>query len=73
MAIVGAEYVMRWLPAGTHQWSRFITPDELFGLLQQAGLEPVDRTGFVFDPLRWRWHLSDRDLSVNYVTTSLRP
>lgn len=73
MAIVGAEYVMRWLPAGTHRWSRFITPDELFGLLRQAGLEPVDRTGFVFDPLGWRWRLSDRDLSVNYVTTSLRP
>ncbi len=73
MAIVGAEYVMRWLPAGTHHWSRFITPDELFGLLHQAGLEPVDRTGFVFDPLRWRWRLSYRDLSVNYVTTSLRP
>ena len=73
LAIVGAEYVMRWLPAGTHQWSRFITPDELFGLLRQAGLEPVDRTGFVFDPLGWRWRLSDRDLSVNYVTTSLRP
>ena len=73
LAIVGAEYVMRWLPAGTHQWSRFITPDELFGLLRQARLEPVDRTGFVFDSLGWRWCLSDRDLSVNYVTTSLRP
>ncbi len=73
LAIVGAEYVMRWLPAGTHQWSRFLTPDELFGLLRQAGLEPVDRNGFVFDPLRWSWRLSDRDLAVNYVTTSLRP
>ncbi len=73
LAIVGAEYVMRWLPAGTHQWSRFLTPDELFGLLRQAGLEPVDRSGFVFDPLGWDWRLSDRDLSVNYVTTSLRP
>lgn len=73
LAIIGAEYVMRWLPAGTHQWSRFLTPDELFGLLRQAGLEPVDRSGFVFDPLGWNWRLSDRDLSVNYVTTSLRP
>ena len=73
LAIVGAEYVMRWLPAGTHQWSRFLTPDELFGLLRQAGLEPVDRCGFVFDPFGWSWQLSDRDLSVNYVTTSLRP
>ncbi len=73
LAIVGAEYVMRWLPAGTHQWSRFLTPDELFGLLRQAGLEPVDRCGFVFEPFGWNWRLSDRDLSVNYVTTSLRP
>ncbi|MDZ7710078.1 MAG: bifunctional 2-polyprenyl-6-hydroxyphenol methylase/3-demethylubiquinol 3-O-methyltransferase UbiG [Roseovarius sp.] len=73
MAIIGAEYVMRWLPKGTHQWSKFITPDELFGLLARAGLDPVDRKGFVFNPVTWQWRLSDRDLSVNYVTTSLRP
>lgn len=73
LAIIGAERVMRWLPVGTHDWARFITPDELFGLLRGAGLEPVDRKGFVFDPIGWRWHLSDRDLSVNYVTASLRP
>jgi 2-polyprenyl-6-hydroxyphenyl methylase / 3-demethylubiquinone-9 3-methyltransferase len=73
MAIVGAEYVMRWLPKGTHDWSKFIIPDELFDLLRRAGLEPVDRKGFVFNPLSWRWGLSDRDLSVNYVTASTRP
>ena len=73
MAIVGAEYVMRWLPRGTHDWRKFITPDELYALLRGAGLEPVDRKGFVFDPLRWSWSISDRDLSVNYVTASLRP
>jgi 2-polyprenyl-6-hydroxyphenyl methylase/3-demethylubiquinone-9 3-methyltransferase len=73
LAVVGAEQVLRWLPRGTHDWSRFITPDELFVLLRRAGLQPVDRKGFVFDPIGWRWHLSDRDLSVNYVTTSLRP
>ncbi|MGR3461309.1 MAG: bifunctional 2-polyprenyl-6-hydroxyphenol methylase/3-demethylubiquinol 3-O-methyltransferase UbiG [Roseovarius sp.] len=73
MAIVGAEYVMRWLPKGTHEWSKFITPDELFALLGQAGLDPVDRKGFVFNPVTWQWRLSDRDLSVNYVTSSLRP
>ncbi|MFC4669067.1 bifunctional 2-polyprenyl-6-hydroxyphenol methylase/3-demethylubiquinol 3-O-methyltransferase UbiG [Seohaeicola nanhaiensis] len=73
MAIVGAEVVMRWLPRGTHDWSKFITPDELFALLEQAGLRPVDRKGFVFNPLSWNWRLSDRDLSVNYVTASLRP
>lgn len=73
MAIVGAEWVMRWLPKGTHEWSKFITPDELFGLLRQAGLKPVDRKGFQFNPLAWTWRISDRDLSVNYVTASLRP
>ncbi len=73
MAIIGAEHVMRWLPKGTHEWSKFITPDELFDLMSQAGLEPVDRKGFVFNPISWSWKLSDRDLSVNYVTASLCP
>jgi len=73
MAIVGAEYIMRWLPKGTHEWSKFITPDELFALLEQAGLIPVDRKGFIFNPLSWQWSISDRDLSVNYVTASTRP
>lgn len=73
MAIIGAEHVMRWLPKGTHEWSKFITPDELFGLIETAGLTPVDRKGFVFNPLSWSWSISDRDLSVNYVTTSTKP
>jgi 2-polyprenyl-6-hydroxyphenyl methylase/3-demethylubiquinone-9 3-methyltransferase len=73
MAIVGAEYVMRWLPKGTHQWEKFITPDELYDLIRNAGLTPVDRKGFVFNPVTWTWRLSDRDLSVNYVTASTKP
>ncbi|MCL4186125.1 MAG: bifunctional 2-polyprenyl-6-hydroxyphenol methylase/3-demethylubiquinol 3-O-methyltransferase UbiG [Rhodobacteraceae bacterium] len=73
LAIVGAEWVMRWLPKGTHEWRKFITPDELEALLAGAGLEPVDRKGFVFNPLAWSWRLSDRDLSVNYVTAAVRP
>lgn len=72
-AIIGAEHVMRWLPKGTHEWDKFITPDELFELLTKAGLDPVDRTGFVFNPLGWSWSLSDRDLSVNYTTASVKP
>ncbi len=72
LAIVGAEWVMRWLPKGTHDWQKFITPDELYDLIRRAGLDPVDRKGMVFNPVSWRWGLSDRDLSVNYVTTSLR-
>ena len=73
MAIIGAEHIMRWLPKGTHEWSKFITPDELFDLLREAGLDPVDRKGFVFNQISWSWSLSDRDLSVNYVTASLKP
>lgn len=72
MAIVGAEVVMRWLPKGTHDWAKFITPDELYALIRGAALDPVDRKGMVFNPLLWRWSLSDRDLSVNYVTASVR-
>ncbi len=72
MAIVGAEWVMRWLPKGTHEWHKFITPDELYTLIRTAGLDPVDRKGMVFNPAAWRWSLSDRDLSVNYVTTSVK-
>ncbi len=73
MAIIGAEYVMRWLPKGTHEWAKFITPEELYDLLSRAGLDPVDRKGFVFNKLTWSWSLSDRDLSVNYVTASVKP
>ena len=72
MAIIGAEHVMRWLPKGTHEWQKFITPDELFAMLEGAGLKPVDRKGFVFNPILWNWAISDRDLSVNYVTASVK-
>lgn len=73
VAIIGAEYVMRWLPRGTHDWQKFITPDELAGLIEAAGLDAVDRKGFVFNPLGWQWRISPDDLSVNYVTASVRP
>ena len=73
VAIIGAEHIMRWLPKGTHEWSKFITPDELFDLMRNAGLDPVDRKGFQFNPITWDWRISDRDLSVNYVTASLKP
>lgn len=73
MAIIGAEHIMRWLPKGTHDWRKFVTPDELYDMLRGAGLDPVDRKGMVFNPLSWSWSTSSRDLSVNYVTTSLKP
>jgi 2-polyprenyl-6-hydroxyphenyl methylase/3-demethylubiquinone-9 3-methyltransferase len=72
-AIVGAEWIMRWLPKGTHEWNKFITPDELVSMLETGGLSPVDRKGFVFNPITWGWSISDTDLSVNYVTASQKP
>ena len=72
MAIIGAEWVMRWLPKGTHDWAKFITPDELYALINRAGMTPVDRKGMVFNPVSWSWSLSARDLSCNYVKTSRR-
>lgn len=73
MGIIGAEWVMRWLPKGTHDWSRFITPKELETMLDAAGLETLDRRGMVFNPLGWSWSLSQRDLGCNYIMTARRP
>ena len=73
LAIVGAEYILNWLPKGSHNWNRFIKPDELYAIIRNAGLEPIDRKGLVFNPLRWRWSISESDLQVNYITTSRKP
>lgn len=72
-AIIGAEWIMRWLPKGTHEWNRFITPDELAAMASTAGLDIVDRCGMVFNPITWDWRLSPRDLSVNYILTGRHP
>jgi 2-polyprenyl-6-hydroxyphenyl methylase/3-demethylubiquinone-9 3-methyltransferase len=72
LAIVGAEYVLRWLPRGTHNWNQFRTPDEIATPVRQAGLKVLDRTGMVFDPLRGSWGLS-RDTDVNYLLAAKRP
>jgi 2-polyprenyl-6-hydroxyphenyl methylase / 3-demethylubiquinone-9 3-methyltransferase len=65
LAIVGAEYVLRWVPAGTHSWRKFVTPAELTGHFRAAGLLPDHPTGMVYNPLRDAWSLSP-DHSVNY-------
>jgi 2-polyprenyl-6-hydroxyphenyl methylase/3-demethylubiquinone-9 3-methyltransferase len=65
VAIVGAEYVLRWLPRGTHSWDQFVTPEELTRELRDAGLAIFDRTGLVYNPLFGEWRLSD-DCAVNY-------
>ncbi len=72
VAILGAEVIMRWLPRGTHEWAKFITPVELSDLLQGAGLKHTDSKGFVFNPITWSWSISPTDLSVNYVTASTK-
>lgn len=71
-AIVGAEYVMRWLPRGTHQWEKFLRPSELTAGLETHGMEIRDLTGVSYSPLQDEWHLS-RDLSVNYMLYSEKP
>jgi len=65
-AKVGAEYLLHWLPVGTHDWRRFITPGELGRLLRGAGLRVADITGLVFDPFTLSWS-AGRDLGVNYL------
>ena len=71
IAIVGAEYVMRWLPVGTHEWKKFLSPGELGTHLRESNLIIRDITGMSFNPLNWSWHLS-RDLDVNYFITSVK-
>ena len=73
MAIVGAEYILRWLPTGTHRWSRFVTPDEMAGFMTEAGLELDHIQGVVLDPLSGTWSLSDSDLDVNYMAVARVP
>ncbi len=66
-AIVGAEYVLRWLPKGAHDWKKFITPTELSGMLTDIGFNASPATGYVFNPLSQKWSLSARDTDVNYA------
>jgi 2-polyprenyl-6-hydroxyphenyl methylase/3-demethylubiquinone-9 3-methyltransferase len=75
LAKIGAEYVLRWVPPGTHDWRKFVRPDELSRHLRSHGLRATAVRGMRYDPLRDRWALSD-DLSVNYlafITARSRP
>ena len=72
LAIVGAEYVLRWLPVGTHQWDRFVTPQELAGYLQAAGLKRPVCKGLVYNPLADSWSLGT-DTDVNYLASAAKP
>ena len=66
LAIFGAEYVLRWLPRGTHSYEKFLTPDEIRALLTRNGLKVTDQTGVVYHPLADDWRMSP-DMGVNYM------
>jgi 2-polyprenyl-6-hydroxyphenyl methylase/3-demethylubiquinone-9 3-methyltransferase len=72
LAIVAAEYVLGWVPRGTHQWERFVTPQELERYAAAAGLQPPRVEGLVYDPFRDTWSLST-DSTVNYLAAAVRP
>src|SRR5690606_10503947 len=72
LAKVGAEYVLRWLPPGTHDWNKFLKPEELRGFLDGEPFDVQGPFGVSYDPLGDRWSLSD-DVGVNYMMTVTRP
>lgn len=72
MAIVGAEWLLRWLPRGTHDWKRFLKPSEVTALLRANGFSLAEITGLVFNPLDQGWRLSARDLDVNYLLAAAK-
>ncbi len=71
LAKIGAEYVLNWLPRGTHDWNRFIAPEELKTTLEECGLTILKTQGVSFDPLAWDWQLSN-DVDVNYMIVAKR-
>jgi 2-polyprenyl-6-hydroxyphenyl methylase/3-demethylubiquinone-9 3-methyltransferase len=72
MAVVGAEYVLGWLPRGTHQWKKFVRPSELALRLRRNGLTVAEITGVTYNPLSDSWRLSG-DLGVNYMVFATGP
>jgi 2-polyprenyl-6-hydroxyphenyl methylase/3-demethylubiquinone-9 3-methyltransferase len=71
LAKIGAEYVLNWLPRGTHDWNRFLAPSELKTALEESGLTILKTQGVSFDPLAWDWKLSS-DVDVNYMVVAKR-
>ncbi|MCB1531781.1 MAG: bifunctional 2-polyprenyl-6-hydroxyphenol methylase/3-demethylubiquinol 3-O-methyltransferase UbiG [Alphaproteobacteria bacterium] len=67
LAIIGAEYLLRWLPKGTHDWSKFVRPSEMEALLRRHGMRITALTGMTYRPLSGEWRLAPHDLSVNYL------
>ena len=65
-AIIGAEYILKWLPIGTHDWNKFLTPDELINFGKNNSLFMKNINGMIFNPIQNQWKVSD-DNSVNYI------
>ena len=72
LAIVGAEYVLGWLPRGTHRWDKFVTPNELEAAVERHGLRVIEETGVIYNLLADRWQIST-DMDVNYMLTAAKP
>ena len=72
LGIVAAEYILRWVPSGTHDWNRFIRPSELAAHLQKAGLTLADITGMVYNPLGDRFYLRQGSVGVNYLAAAVK-
>ncbi|MGV8833662.1 MAG: bifunctional 2-polyprenyl-6-hydroxyphenol methylase/3-demethylubiquinol 3-O-methyltransferase UbiG [Devosia sp.] len=72
LAVFGAERILRWLPVGTHDWNKFLTPDEIKTLITRNGLTVTAETGVVFHPLADEWRKS-RDMAINYMVMAERP
>jgi 2-polyprenyl-6-hydroxyphenyl methylase/3-demethylubiquinone-9 3-methyltransferase len=72
LGIVAAEYLLGWLPRGTHQWQRFVAPNELRQYLTDAGLTPLGERGMSYDPIGGTWRLS-ADCAVNYLIAATKP
>lgn len=72
LAKIGAEYVLRWLPRGTHDWRKFVKPSEFVEALRAGGLHVEDIKGMSYDPLQDEWRLTD-DISVNYMLRAVKP
>jgi 2-polyprenyl-6-hydroxyphenyl methylase / 3-demethylubiquinone-9 3-methyltransferase len=71
LAKIGAEYILRWVPAGTHNWNQFVQPSELAAGLRANGVEIKDLRGLVYNPVNGKWQLS-RDLAVNYLAYAVK-
>jgi 2-polyprenyl-6-hydroxyphenyl methylase/3-demethylubiquinone-9 3-methyltransferase len=72
LAKFGAEYLLNWIPRGTHDWNRFVSPRRLSTEIENAGLSVLEIQGVSFDPLGWRWRLSS-DMDVNYMLAAAKP